>query len=185
MLDIGGIPMTREKPERKTTDVIPITPGSSLMTRRMPSLIEHDFDSIFDDFRRSFDFMMRPYLPTGTRMQEPGMRPVRYAPLDLIDNGDHYQIHIELPGFTKEDVDVQINRDDLTVRAKNEMEKEDKTKNYLHRERAYSAFERSIAFPEEVDPAKAEGTMKEGVLELKVPKKEPKPEVRPRKIELT
>jgi len=176
--------MDREKPERKTTDVIPMTPGSSLTTRRMPGLIERDFDSIFDDFRRSFDFMMRPYFPIETRMQELGGLPVRYAPLDFIDEGDHYKIHVELPGFTKDNVDVQINRDGTSIRAKMEVEKEDKKKNYLHRERAYSAFERSIAFPEEVDPTKAEGTMKEGVLELKVPKKEPKPEVKARKIEL-
>jgi len=112
------------------------------------------------------------------------MLPVRYAPLDFIDEGDHYQIHVELPGFTKDDVDVQINRDGMSIRAKKEVEKEDKKKNYLHRERAYSAFERSISFPEEVDPTKAEGKMKEGVLELKVPKKEPLPEVKSRKIEL-
>ncbi|WAC04863.1 MAG: Hsp20/alpha crystallin family protein [Methanoregula sp.] len=176
--------MTREKPEKKSTDVIPITPGSSQIPRRGQSWLERDFDSIFDDFRRSFDVMMRPYIPLEMQMQDLGMLPVRYAPLDFIDEGDHYLIHVELPGFTKDNVEVQVNRDGLTVRAKKETEKEDKKKNYLHRERAYSAFERSISFPEEVDPAKAEGTMKEGVLELKVNKKEPKPEVKPRKIEL-
>jgi len=176
--------MTREKPEKKSTDVIPITPGSSQMTRGRQSWLERDFDSIFDDFRRSLDVMMRPYFPLEMQMQDLGMLPVRYAPLDFIDEGDHYLIHVELPGFTKDNVEVQINRDGLTVRAKKETEKEDKKKNYLHRERAYSAFERSISFPEEIDPAKAEGTMKEGVLELKVTKKEPKPEVKPRKIEL-
>lgn len=176
--------MDREKDERKKTDIVPITPGSPLMAGRSPSLLERDFDSVFDEFRRSFDSMMRPYFPLETRMQEPGMFPVRYAPLDFIDEGDHYLIHVDLPGFTKDNVDVQIHRDGLTVKAKKEMEKEDKKKNYLHRERAYSSFERSISFPEEVDPAKAGGTMKEGILELKVPKKEPKPEMKPRKIEL-
>ena len=112
------------------------------------------------------------------------MLPVGYAPLDFIDEGDHYQIHVELPGITKDDVDVQINQDGLSICAKKEEKKEDKNKNYLHRERAYSAFERSISFPEDVDPAKAEGRMKEGVLELKVPKKEPLPEEKPRKIAL-
>jgi HSP20 family protein len=176
--------MDREKPERKTTDVMPITPGSSLTTRRMPSMLERDFDSIFDDFRRSFDFMMRPYFPMETRMQELGMMPVRYSPLDLIDEGDHYSIHAELPGFTRENVDVQINNDSMSIRAKKESEKEDKKKNYLHRERMYSAIERSVHFPEEVDPEKAEGKMNNGILELKIPKKEPKPETTPRKIEL-
>lgn len=176
--------MDREKPERKTTDVVPLSPGSSHMTRSMPGLLERDFDTIFDDFRRSFDLMMRPYFPMEMRMQELGMLPVRYAPLDFIDEGDHFRIHVELPGFTKENVDVQINPDGLSIRAKKETEKEDRKTNYLHRERAYSAFERSIAFPEEVDPAKAEGIMKEGILQLKVPKKKPRPEVKPRKLDL-
>jgi len=81
-------------------------------------------------------------------------------------------------------VDVRINRDGLTVREKKETEKEDESKNYIHRERAYSSFERTISLSEEIDPTKAEGTMKEGILELKVTKKEPKPETKPRKIEL-
>jgi HSP20 family protein len=176
--------MDREKPERKTSDVIPITPGSSLSTWRRPSLFDRDIDAVFDDFRKSFDIMMRPYFPTETRMQEFGMLPVRYAPLDLIDEGTHYSIHAELPGFTKDEVDVQINSDGMSLRAKKETEKEEKKKNYLHRERVYSTFERAVSFPEEVDPAKADGKMNNGVLELKIPKKEPKPEVKPRKLEL-
>lgn len=176
--------MVREKPEKKTTDVVPISPGSSLSAWRQPSLFDREFDSIFDDFRRSFDLMMRPYYPFDLRIREPGMLPVRYAPLDVIDEGDHYSIHAELPGFTKEQVDVQINSDGMSIRAKKESATEDKKKNYLHRERAFASYERSIAFPEEVDPAKAEGKMNNGVLELKVPKKEPTPEKKPRKIEI-
>lgn len=177
--------MDREKPEKISTDVIPITPVSSLSKRRGMSWIERDFDSLFDDFRKSFDIMMRPYSPLEMRMQELGMLPVRYAPVDFLDEGDHYLIHIELPGFTKDSVDVQINSEGLTVRAEKDVQKEDKKKNYLHRERAYSAFERTLTFPEEVNPAQAEGAMKEGVLELRVPKKEPAPEVKVRKLELT
>ena len=45
-------------------------------------------------------------------------------------------------------------------------------------------MQRYITFPEEVAPANAEGSMKEGVLELKIPKREPKPEEKPKKVEL-
>ena len=176
--------MDREKPEKKKTDVVPITPGPSLATWRRPSLFDRDIDAVFDDFRRSFDLMMRPYFPFETRMPEFGMMPVRTAALDFIDEGDHFSIHAELPGFDKENVEVHINNDGMSIRAKKEEEKEDKEKNYLHRERAYSSFERTVSFPEEVDPAKAEGKMTNGVLELKIPKKEPKPETKPRKLAL-
>jgi len=97
-----------------------------MMARRGTSWLERDFDSILDDFRRSFDAMMHPYYPIEARIQEIGSMPVHYAPLDFIDDGDHYLIHIELPGFTKEDVDVQINRDGLTLRANEEIKKETK-----------------------------------------------------------
>lgn len=176
--------MDREKPERKTNDVIPTTPGSSLSTWRRPSLFDRDVDAIFDDFRHSFDVMMRPYFPFETRMQEFSMLPVRYAPLDLIDEGTHYGVHAELPGFTKENVDVQISNDGMSIRAKKETGMEEEKKNYLHRERAYSSFERTVSFPEEVDPVNAEGKMNNGVLELRIPKKEPRPEAKPRKLEL-
>jgi HSP20 family protein len=156
----------------------------NLTSWRKLTLFERDVDAIFDDFWRSFDIMMRPYYPFETRMQELGMLPVRYAPLDFIDEGDHYSIHAELPGFDKENVDVQINSDGMSIRAKKEVEKEDKKKNYLCRERAYSSFERAVSFPEEIDPAKAEGKMNNGILDLRIPKKEPKPEIKPRKLEL-
>jgi len=76
--------MDREKPVRKNTDVIPITPGSSLMNRRGQSWLERDFDSIFDDFRKSFDVLMRPYFPLEMQMLErPGALSTRYARLML------------------------------------------------------------------------------------------------------
>ena len=176
--------MDPEKPERKKTDVVPITPGSSIPARKGQSLFDRDIDTIFDDFRRSFDTMMRPYYPIGMHLLEPSALPVRYARLDIMDEGDHYVVHAELPGFTKDNVEVEISSDGLSIHAKKEEETEEKKKNYLHRERAFSSFERSVSFPEEVNPGKAEGSMKDGILELKVPKKEPKPETKPRKVEL-
>lgn len=150
----------------------------------MSSLLGRDFDSIFDDFRQYIDLMMRSFLPIKKRMRDLDMLPVRYVRHDLIDEGDHYQIHIELPGFTKDQVDVQINQGGMSIRARKEVEKENKNQNYLHRERVYSAFERQLSFPEDVDTSKPDGKIKEGILKLKVPGKEPGPELKPRKIEL-
>ncbi len=172
-------------PMKKEAEVTPASPGTSLMNRSSTSWLERDFDSIFDEFRRSFDEIMRPYFPVDMQVPVPGDLPIRYAPLDIVDEGDHFKVHVELPGFTKDNVEVNINKDGMAIRAKKETSAEDKKKNYLRRERAYSAFERSLIFPEEVDSLKAEGTMKDGVLELTIPKKEPKPEEKLRKIVLS
>ena len=172
------------KQEKEKTDVVPVKPGPFLVSRRGQTWLERDFDTIFDDFRRSFDLMLSPYYPLERRIQELGLMPVKYPPIDFIDEGTHYLIHAELPGFTKEDVEVQVTSDGISIRAKKETEKEDKEKNYLRRERVFSSYERTVSFPEEVSSGKAEGSMKDGILELKIPKKEPKPEAKPRKIEL-
>ena len=174
--------MVNEKIKRKTT-VSPPTPGTSIAKKREQEGLERGIDDILGEFRRSFDDLMAPFFPL-TEIEQELRLPTRYAQVDLIDNGDSFTVNAELPGFTKDQVDVQINKDGLAIRAECKEDKEGKRKNYLHRERAYSSLQRFIAFPEEVNPAKVEGSMKEGVLELKVPKKEPKPEEKPRKVEL-
>lgn len=174
--------MVDEKDRRKTT-ITPATPGTSITKRREQESIERSIDDMFNAFRRSFDDLMRPFFPLADFESE-YRPPVRYAQVDLIDNGDSFIVNAELPGFAKDQVDVEVNKDGVAIRAECKQEKEDKQKNYLHRERAFSSLQRFIAFPEEVDPAKVEGTMKDGVLELKVPKKEPKPEEKPRKVEI-
>jgi HSP20 family protein len=159
--------------------------GTSLPVRSRPYPLARDLDTIFDQFRESFDDLMEPFLPvaplTSTLMAE---MPARFPAVDLADNGNHYTVTAELPGFTKESVDIQINRDELLIRAHKKIETEEKKRNYMHRERAYSAFERTITFPEEVVPAKSEGEMKDGIIELTIPKREPKPEEKMTKVKL-
>ena len=175
--------MAEEKTKRKTT-ISPASPGTQMTRRNNRAGLQNGIDSIFDEFRRSFDDLMQPFFPFTTDIEQAVRLPIRYAPVDLVDNGDSYTVTAELPGFTKDQVNVQVDNEGLSIRAECKEEKEEKQKNDLHRERAYSAMRRYIAFTEEVVPAKVEGSMKEGVLEIRVPKKEPKPEEKPRKVEL-
>jgi HSP20 family protein len=113
-----------------------------------------------------------------------GTLPVRAPLVDVMDEGDRYVVKTELPGFEKNDVDVELNKDFLILKAEKKSEEEERSQNYLHRERTYSSCHRTINFPEEVDPAKVEGKMKDGILELEIPKREPKPEERLTKVQL-
>jgi HSP20 family protein len=161
--------------------------SSTQLANTQQSSLANGFDDMFSQFRRSFDELMSPYYPfTGIASSSPiSQLPTRSSIVDLIDEGDHYLINAELPGFTKDQVDVKINRDGVVIRAEQKTENEQKSgKNYLHRERAYSAFERVIEFPEEVVPQRVEGSMKDGVLQLTVPKKEPNPDERLTKVQL-
>ncbi|PKL60520.1 MAG: hypothetical protein CVV33_02240 [Methanomicrobiales archaeon HGW-Methanomicrobiales-4] len=169
----------------KGTEITPSAPGTPYDSRRSGSVFFDDFDSIFEDFRRSFDNLMMPWFPAEFSPRDLSERPmVHSAPLDLIDEGDHYKVHVELPGMTREDVEVSITNEGLSIQAHKEEKSENNRENYLHRERFYSSFRRDIRFPEEVESQKAEGTMKDGILELSIPKKEPKPKELVHKIDL-
>jgi HSP20 family protein len=162
------------------------TGSTQLATNPQQTSLATGFDQMFDQFRRSFDDLMSPFYPfTGVATVTPlSQLPIRSSIVDLVDEGDQYTIYAELPGFSKDQVDVKVNKDGLVIRAEQKAETEEKKKNYLHRERAYSAFERVIEFPEEVNPQKVDGTMKDGILQLTIPKKEPKPEERLTKVQL-
>ncbi len=64
---------------------------------------------------------------------------------DIYEKDNNYFIEIDLPGFNKEDIKVEIKDKYLTITATKSKEKEDKDKNYLRRERSYGQFSRSFA----------------------------------------
>ena len=146
--------------------------------------LSRGMNRIFDDFRRSFDDMMAPFLPFRTWWPTEKTWPVRAALCDLVDKGDKYVLRAELPGFAKEDINIEVNKDTVTFSAEKRVQEEEKGEDYLHRERTYSASSRTCNFPEEVDPSKVEASMNDGVLEVVAPKKEPTPEEKMRKIKL-
>lgn len=173
--------MSKEKIENKTS----IKPSADTRITDRGATLTRGFDTIFDDFRRSFDNLMAPFLPMRSLSTYDRGFPVRYPLCDLVDHGDDYTVRAELPGFSKDMIDVEVNKNTLLISAELKQEEEEESEgNFLHRERTYSKVQRSITFPEEVNPDRVEGTMKDGILKLKIGKKEPKPEEKLRKVEL-
>jgi HSP20 family protein len=77
---------------------------------------------------------------------------------------------------------IEVWTNELSLTAKSEVEAVEKGKTYLHRERAFSTFRRRIGFGESIDTEKVSANMAEGILEINLPKLEPKPEKKPKKI---
>src|SRR5207245_8231567 len=88
----------------------------------------------------------------------------------------------QLRGVAKEDVDLTGRKEGIEIRAETNRSREEKEKNYEYRERTYQALHRVLSFPEEVKADLAVATLKDGVLEVRIPKKEPTPEPRPVKV---
>ena len=88
---------------------------------------------------------------------------------DIEDKGDRFVLEAELPGFAKEDIQIDIEDNRLTIHAEHKNESESKDKNYIRRERSYGSFERSF----DISSIQAEGITaeyKNGVLEVVMPK---------------
>ena len=144
-----------------------------------------NFDSIFKDIARTFDYMFSPFLPMKTWWTSTLEIPSLKTPLvDLVEKGDRYLIVADLPGYEKNDIEIQLNKDSMMLSAQKKTEKEQQDHEYLHRERTYSSCKRIITFAEEIDPNTVEAKMNNGVLEVVTLKKEPKPEEKMRRIEL-
>ena len=75
------------------------------------------FDTIFDDFRRSFDDLMLPFFPMRTSFPRTFDLPIRAPLVDLIDEGNQYVVKTELPGFNKDDVNIEVDKDTLVFKA--------------------------------------------------------------------
>jgi HSP20 family protein len=127
----------------------------------MSNLVRTDpFDVAFRDFFRN---MLRP-----TRMEletEPEMR------LDMKETEQAYLIRADMPGVKKEDIEVSIDGNLVTLRAEVRREKEEKGETMLRSERSYGAMMRSFTLATDVDEKAATAKYTDGVLELMLPKK--------------
>ena len=101
--------------------------------------------------------------------------------VDIFDKGGEVVIHAELPGMKKEDIDVRVENNVLTIRGKKERKDEVKEEGYFRTERAYGSFSRSFSLPTTVEISKIAADYKDGVLTLRLPKAE---EAKPRQIEV-
>lgn len=93
-------------------------------------------------------------------------------PVDIYETAESLVLRAELPGLSKEDIDIQVRDNRLTLKGERRHEKEVKQENYLRVERAYGTFQRTFALPTDIQPDKIRATFKDGVLEVSIPKAE-------------
>ena len=88
---------------------------------------------------------------------------------DIYEKDNIYHIEMDIAGFDKEDINVEIKNNYLTVTASKTEEKEDENKNYIRRERNYGEYSRTFSLGD-VDENKVEAEFKNGTLLITVPK---------------
>jgi HSP20 family protein len=156
--------------KKKMGEIAPWRPADYLQER----------DRMFRDFSRGslqelFGSMLGPIGPSWMRPGSPWFElpEVREPSTDLVDAGKEYRVHAEIPGVPKENLNVTVAARGIEIEGEAKTDIEGEKEGFVHRERTYSKVHRSLAFPEEVVPDKAEATLKDGLLEVRIPKKTP------------
>jgi len=140
--------------------------------RFLPALRESDVtksESIFDlmesFWRDPFNFSL--------------FREATYPAINISENEKEIKVKAELPGLEPKDVELTIQNNTLILKGEKKLEEEEKKDNFHRIECSYGSFYRSIPLPTEIDESKVSAKFKNGILEIRLPKKE---EARGKKI---
>lgn len=95
-----------------------------------------------------------------------------FPALDVIDHDSSYLVHCELPGVEKDDVDVTISGNVLTIKGEKKEKKEDKDTKFYRRESTYGAFQRTLSLPKDTQNDKVTAKFEDGILKIEIPKME-------------
>lgn len=133
------------------------------------SLLRNEID-------RLFDFPMNA-LTSGSQDFLSGWSPT----IDLYDDRDHLVLKAEIPGMKKEDIDISLHGDVLTLSGERKEEKTFEKADTYRSERFLGRFQRTLTLPCTVDAGKVQASYKDGVLTVTLPKSE---EAKPKQIEV-
>ncbi|MBI4690639.1 MAG: Hsp20/alpha crystallin family protein [Nitrospirae bacterium] len=131
--------------------------------------------SPFDDMEKMFDeFFRRPFPLIGPSWWPRfGIEREDISPtVDIFEEDNDVVVKAELPGMKKEDIDVNITDNTITISGEKKKEEKVEKKNYYRVERSYGSFTRTFRMPSEVQSDQAKASFKDGVLEVKIPKTE-------------
>jgi HSP20 family protein len=123
--------------------------------------MRRDMDRLFDEF-----FAGRR--PRWNKQESSVVIPS----IELFDRQNELVLRAELPGVVKEDIDLTVTKDAITLKGELKRDEAVKAEDYFISERLYGAFSRTVQLPFEVEEDKVEATFKKGILEVVMPKKE-------------
>ena len=127
--------------------------------------MERRFEELF---RRPLSLLRPTWLP---RLRMPELEEL--APtIDIFEEGGEVVIKAELPGIKKEDIEVKLTDNTITISGEKKKEEKVEKKNYYRMERSYGSFTRSFDLPSEVQTDKAKAQFKDGILEIRAAKTE-------------
>lgn len=167
----------------KTKGNVPVTKAHKIETKKQwPSIHPlTDISKAFEEFwgQKWPSLWDRRHMPSVDNLFE--FEGQRLPSLDVINRDSEVIIKAEVPGFDKKDINVSISEGILTIKGESSCENKEEKGDYYRREISSSSLARSISLPANVDESKAVANLKNGILEVTLPKAETS---KPRKVEV-
>ncbi|CCC39862.1 Hsp20/alpha crystallin family protein [Haloquadratum walsbyi] len=131
----------------------------------------------FRELERLFEQMHKNVEEAATQLtaeSSTGITPTGTIRVDLEDRETAFVVTAELPGFNREDIDVQLTNQILQIRANQESEMgSNSDSGYIRQERYHASVSRSIRLPKSVDPNEVTAKYNNGILSIEMAKKDP------------
>ena len=146
----------------------------------MPSIFGED---LFDNFMKDFPFF-DDNTESNVEKKLYGRRGKNLMKTDIKETEVGYELEMDLPGFTKDEIKVSLENGYMTISAAKGLDKDEQDKKsgrYIRKERYAGSCERSFYVGEDITEEDIKGEFKHGILKLFVPKKEAKPAVEQKK----
>lgn len=105
--------------------------------------------------------------------------------INVLETGDDFKIELAAPGLEKEDFDINVEKDQLTISVKKETSNEVKEEKHMRKEFSYNSFTRSFHLPEDVQSDAINANYENGILKIILPKKDTAKELPKRTIEVS
>ena len=147
-----------ERNVQRSSELMPSSPAGGLRS----------FDK-FDDF---FDDFISRRMPRLLDWNRPALLETGFPRINMLDHDNDIEVQVAVPGVKKEELDVSINNQTITIRtAKREKQEEEKGRYFRH-EIMRGEFQRSLSLPVNVDGDKAQASFRDGILKVTIPKAE-------------
>ena len=123
-------------------------------------------------FRNFAEVFPRVFDPEAKSPDVESTETYRIPKVDIFDDGANFIVSAELPGINKENLDLDVKENRLTIKGTKNLENETERQGYLKIERSYGMFERTFFLDDGVDKENIKAEYKDGVLRVTLPKKE-------------
>lgn len=143
--------------------------------------LQNEMDRLFEEAWQSFG--MKGFLrgsPIGSLLENNLFGPQALysnrAKLDISGSEKRYEISVELPGLSDDEIQVELSANTLIVKGQIQEERESKDKQYYRMERSMGTFQRTLSLPDDIDKDNISASMKNGLLVIQIPRKTTKNE---------